>query len=104
MSTDENGVDADPLAKYEGFSDKQVYETLCEIHPALVEGFYQMAQMQAFMGYTDEMLLRAFRKDWPEGTRPLWEEGNEFRGRLLLRGVRYMAARMRAGLATAPMN
>lgn len=95
---------ADPLEKYNRFSDREVYESLCEIYPALVEGFYQLAQMQAFMGYTDERLLRVFREGWPEETRAVWEEGNEFRGRLLLRGVHYMAARMRAGLATADRN
>lgn len=101
MSEDET---ADPLAKYAGYSDKQVYESLCEVYPALVEGFHQLAQMQAFMGYTDGELLRAFRTTWPDKTRAVWEEGNEFRGRLLLRGVHYMAARMRAGLSTAHMN
>jgi hypothetical protein len=94
----------DRLSDYDKFSDKEVYESLCKVYPALLHYFDMLAQMQAFMGYSDEELLRAFRKTWPQESRAVWEEDNEFRGRLMLRGVHHLAEGLRSRQAASGRN
>lgn len=92
------------LAKYDKFSDAEIYAALCEREPRFATTLQQMAQMQVLMGYSDEMILAALRRDWPAATLDLWAEGGEFRGRLILRGVHHAAAQLRAGVAQAHTN
>jgi len=94
----------DRLLRYEQFSDAQIYKCLCSVYPALLPHFDQLAEMQAVRGFTDEELLASFRKIWPLDEREIWDEDNEFRGRLMLRAVHHLASGLRARRANAFTN
>jgi hypothetical protein len=94
----------DRLDQYQQFTDEHIYKVLIDLYPALVDCFDKLAEMQAVSGFTDEELLRSFRETLPESDMEVWKEGNEFRGRLMLRGIHHLANGLRERKTNASLN
>lgn len=94
----------DTLSKYERFSDTEIHSALVECDPRMRWACAMLAEMQVMMGYTDEDILSKLRESWPSEERDLWDYGDEFRGKLVLRAVHHVASQLRTRATNAPNN
>jgi hypothetical protein len=92
------------LDRYADYSDAEIYKVLCEVYPALVAQFDRLAEMQAVRGFSDEELLNAFRSTWDKDDLEVWDEDDQFRGRLMLRGIHHIADQIRKRRPYAETN
>ena len=91
-------------AKFEGYTDAQIYAALIERDPRMIEACQMLAEMQVLMGRSDEWILSRYRVHWDPATRDLWDEEDEFRGKLILRAAHHVADRLRAKAIGAASN
>jgi len=92
------------LDQYSQFSDAEIYKELCVVYPDLVGHFDRLAEMQAVRDFTDDELLNAFRAIWDKNNLEVWDEDDQFRGRLMLRGIHHVADQIRKRKPYAEMN
>lgn len=80
---------------YTDYSDAEIYGALIEREPRMATTCSLIAEMLVLHGRDDEWILERLRATWPADTKPLWDEDDEYRGKLILRAGHHMAKVLR---------
>lgn len=92
------------IARYDDYSDFQIYGSVCHYYPAMVEAFDKLSQLIVLHGWSEKRVLDSFREENDEEFRAMLESDGRFMWKLLMRAIRHPVAQLKRARSCAKHN